>query len=71
MWQPVVYRCIFGWDSDLEAFSLNPSDGSFAPLTGRPGTYTKCRNLQFLSYLTGLPWQRPACTSQITQCAHQ
>ena len=20
------YRCISGWDSDLEAFSLNPSD---------------------------------------------
>lgn len=50
MWQAVVYRCIFGRDSDLEAFSLNPSDGSFAPLADRPGTYTKCLNLRFLSH---------------------
>uniref|UniRef100_A0A8R1XTD5 Uncharacterized protein n=1 Tax=Onchocerca volvulus TaxID=6282 RepID=A0A8R1XTD5_ONCVO len=26
------------WDSDLEAFSHNPSDGSFAPLADRPNT---------------------------------
>ncbi|CAG9531716.1 unnamed protein product, partial [Cercopithifilaria johnstoni] len=26
------------WDSDLEAFSHNPSDGSFAPLADRPST---------------------------------
>ncbi|KAL5964091.1 hypothetical protein TSMEX_008175 [Taenia solium] len=50
MWQAVGYRCTFGRDSDLEAFSLNPSDGSFAPLADRPGTYTKCLNLRFLSY---------------------
>ncbi|KAA3673247.1 uncharacterized protein DEA37_0011153 [Paragonimus westermani] len=45
-----MYRCISGRDSDLEAFSPNPSDGSFAPLAFRPGTYTKCLNLRFLSY---------------------
>jgi hypothetical protein len=26
------------WDSDLEAFSHKPSDGSFAPLACRPST---------------------------------
>ena len=46
----IMYRCISGRDSDLEAFSPNPSDGSFAPLAFRPGTYTKCLNLRFLSY---------------------
>lgn len=45
-----MYRCKSGRDSDLEAFSLNPSDGSFAPLAFRPGTYTNCLNLRFLSY---------------------
>jgi len=39
-----------GRDSDLEAFSHNPSDGSFAPLAYRPSTWTKCLNLRFLSY---------------------
>lgn len=38
------------WDSDLEAFSHNPTDGSFAPLAPQPSTRTKCLNLQFLSY---------------------
>lgn len=37
-------------DSDLEAFSHNPADGSFAPLAPQPSTYTKCLNLRFLSY---------------------
>ena len=32
------YRCIFGRDSDLEAFSHNPSDGSLAPLAYQPST---------------------------------
>ena len=32
------YRHTFGWGSDLEAFSRNPSDGSFAPLACRPST---------------------------------
>ncbi|CUT98662.1 senescence associated protein [Echinococcus multilocularis] len=43
MWQAAVYRCTSGWDSDLEAFSLNPSDGSLAPLADRPGTYRVAR----------------------------
>ena len=32
------YRYIFGRDSDLEAFSHNPSDGSLAPLAYQPST---------------------------------
>ena len=32
------YRCRSGRDSDLEAFSHNPSDGSFAPLAYQPST---------------------------------
>ena len=39
-----------GRDSDLEAFSRNPPDGSLAPLAYQPSTYTKCPNLRFLSY---------------------
>ncbi|KAH3878695.1 hypothetical protein DPMN_002593 [Dreissena polymorpha] len=39
-----------GRDSDLEAFSHNPTDGSFEPLPYRAGTLTKCLNLRFLSY---------------------
>ena len=34
----INYRYIFGRDSDLEAFSHNPSDGSFAPLAYQPST---------------------------------
>ncbi|KAK9528090.1 hypothetical protein VZT92_014584 [Zoarces viviparus] len=37
-------------DSDLEAFSHNPTDGSFIPLAPQPSTYTKCLNLRFLLY---------------------
>ena len=37
-------------DSDLEAFSRKPADGSFAPVADRPSTRTKCPNLRFLSY---------------------
>ena len=46
-------------DSDLEAFSHNPSDGSFAALADRPTTWTKCLNLRFLSYWAGLLSQQP------------
>ena len=49
------YRRISGRDSDLEAFSHNPSDGSLAPLAYQPSTWTKCLNLRFLSYWAGLP----------------
>ena len=34
----IRYRYIFGRDSDLEAFSHNPSDGSLAPLAYQPST---------------------------------
>ena len=37
-------------DSDLEAFSHKPADGSVAPLAPQPSTCTKCLNLRFLSY---------------------
>ena len=40
-------------DSSLEAFSYNPTDGSFVALTGRSTTCTKCPNLRFLSYWAG------------------
>ena len=36
--EALKYRHIFGRDSDLEAFSHNPSDGSFAPLAYQPST---------------------------------
>ncbi|KAL5962547.1 hypothetical protein TSMEX_009738 [Taenia solium] len=32
------------------AFNLNPSDGSFAPLAGRPGTYTRGSSRTELDY---------------------
>ena len=37
-------------DSDLEAFSHNPTDGSFAPLANQPSANANCLNLRFLSY---------------------
>lgn len=49
----VPRRCgivTFRRDSDLEAFSHNPTDGSFAPVAPQPSTRTKCLNLRFLSY---------------------
>ena len=39
-----------GRDSDLEAFSHNPPDGSLAPSSCQTSTHTKCLNLRFLSY---------------------
>lgn len=47
-------RYLTRYDSDLEAFNLNRTDGSFVPLVGRPSTWTKCLDLQFLSYWAGL-----------------
>ena len=35
-------------DSDLEAFSHNPTDGSFAPLSFQASANANCLNLQFL-----------------------
>jgi hypothetical protein len=37
-------------DSDLEAFSHNPTHGSFAPLAFQPSAMTNCVNQRFLSY---------------------
>ena len=37
-------------DSDLEAFSHNPADDSFAPLPDRTGANTNYLNERFLSY---------------------
>ena len=37
-------------DSDLEAFSHNPTDGSFAPLACQPRAMTNYPNQLFLSY---------------------
>ena len=37
-------------DSDLEAFSHNPTDGSFTALAGLPTVFTNYLNQLFLSY---------------------
>ena len=37
-------------DSDLEAFSHDPTDGSFAPLAFQPSANASGLNLQILSY---------------------
>ena len=37
-------------DSDLEAFSHNPTDGSFAALAVQPTAYTNNLTQLFLSY---------------------
>ena len=43
-------RCLASMDSDLEAFSRNPTDGSFAVLAFQLATFTKYLNEVFLSY---------------------
>ena len=40
----------FSTDSDLEAFSRNPADGSFAILASQLAAFTKYLNEVFLSY---------------------
>ena len=40
----------FSLDSDLEAFSRNPADGSFAILASQLAAFTKYLNEVFLSY---------------------
>ena len=37
-------------DSDLEAFSHNPTDGSFSPMAFQPSEKTNYLNQRFLSY---------------------
>ena len=50
-YSPVTFgvkcRCFL---ADLEAFSHNPADGSFAPLAFQPSANAKCLNQRFLSY---------------------
>ena len=41
---------VSGTDSDLEAFSHNPTDCSFSPLASQLSENTKYRNQRFLSY---------------------
>ena len=41
---------ISGMDSDLEAFSHNPTDGSFSPLAFQLSENTNYLNQRFLSY---------------------
>ena len=43
-------RCLASMDSDLEAFSRNPTDGSFAVLAFQLAAFTKYLNEVFLSY---------------------
>ena len=43
-------RTAFSTDSDLEAFSRNPADGSLAALAVPLTALTKCLNERFLSY---------------------
>lgn len=46
---------VSGTDSDLEAFSHNPADDSFASLPDRTDANTNYLNEQFLSYYPQLP----------------
>ena len=50
-------------DSDLEAFSHNPTDGSFAPMPCQASANANCLNLRFLSYLAELLLQQPKYSS--------
>ena len=44
------YHHLSGMDSDLEAFSHYPADGSFAAMPGRAAAKTNYLNQRFLSY---------------------
>jgi len=55
IWPPDVWSTysivtVTRTDSSLEAFSYNPTDGSFVALFGRTTTCTKCPRQRFLSY---------------------
>ncbi len=45
-----IIASLSSMDSDLEAFSRNPTDDSFAPLAFQPRAMTKDPNQRFLSY---------------------
>uniref|UniRef100_A0A6N2N888 Senescence-associated protein n=1 Tax=Salix viminalis TaxID=40686 RepID=A0A6N2N888_SALVM len=61
-------------DSDLEAFSHNPTHGSFAPLAFQPSAMTNCANQRFLSksrhrrIKKQRRYERLAATSQLSLC---
>ena len=46
----LVVMLLFSMDSDLEAFSHNPTDGSFTALAGQLTVFTNYLNQRFLSY---------------------
>ena len=50
VWSTYSIVTVTRTDSSLEAFSYNPTDGSFVPLFGRTSTCTKCPRQRFLSY---------------------
>ena len=52
-----TYHRYASTDSGLEAFSHNPTDGSFSPLAFRPRENTNYLNRLFLSYWVGLLWR--------------
>ena len=43
-------HCLVSMDSDLEAFSRNPTHGSFAAMAFQPAAFTNYANYVFLSY---------------------
>ena len=43
-------HCLVSMDSGLEAFSLNPTHGSFGALAFQPAPFTNYANRVFLSY---------------------
>ena len=43
-------HCLVSMDSDLEAFSRDPTRGSFAALAFQPAAFTNYANRVFLSY---------------------
>ena len=45
-----AWRCLASMDSDFEAFSRNPTDGSFAVLAFQLAAFAKYLNGVFLSY---------------------
>ena len=43
-------HCLVSMDSDLEAFSRDPTHGSFAAMAFQPAAFTNYANRVFLSY---------------------
>ena len=55
-------------DSDLEAFSHNPTDDSFAPLTVQSRAITKYPTQRFLSYYVELLLQQQSISRVKLTC---